>query len=204
MISARKMAASVMLAILVTGCRHKTQVGPVVAAQAPPLPPQPISQPPALPAVPPPETPKVGAPGSDQPPPAQPKPAKKTTHHKPKTATDEPAKDAAKETPTPAPATTPAPEQASAGEPASPIGQLSATGENSGSQSRRDINDKITKTEKGLADIKRSLSPEEQETATQIRTFLTKARQALSQDDLDGAQTLVTKATVLLDELTKI
>jgi ribosomal protein S20 len=37
----------------------------------------------------------------------------------------------------------------------------------------------------------------------EIRTFLTKAKQALSQDDLDGAQTLATKAKVLLDELTK-
>lgn len=200
MISARKMAASVMLAMLVTGCRHKTQVAPPVAAQAPPSPPKPLAQGPALPPVPPPETPKVGAPGSDQPPPPQPKPAKHTTHRKPKPATEEPAKEAAKETPAPATTTT---QQASAGEAASPIGQLSATGENSGSQSRRDIMDKITKTEKGLADLKRTLSPEEQETANQIRTFLTKARQALSQDDLDGAQTLVTKATVLLDELTK-
>jgi hypothetical protein len=200
MISARKMAASVMLAMLVTGCRHKTQVAPPIAAQAPPSP-QPVAQGPALPAVPQPETPKVGAPGSDQPPPPQPKPAKHTTHHKPKPATEEPAKEAAKETtPAPAAGTT---QQASAGEAASPIGQLSTTGENSGNQSRHDILDKITKTEKGLSDIKRTLTPEEQETANQIRTFLSKARQALTQDDLDGAQTLVTKATVLLDELTK-
>jgi len=39
-------------------------------------------------------------------------------------------------------------------------------------------------------------------TATQIRTFLSKAKQALDQDDLDGANTLVTKAKVLLAELT--
>jgi outer membrane biosynthesis protein TonB len=178
MISARKMAAFMMLAVLVTGCKHKTQAAPPVAAQAPPLPPKPIAQAPALPPVPPPETPKVGAPGSDQPPPAAPKPAKHTTHHKPKPTTpEEPAKEAPKET-TPAPATGTTQQAAAAVTPeaSSPIGQLSTAGENSSNQSRRDILDKITKTEKGLNDIKRSLTPEEQETVNQIRTFLSKAR----------------------------
>ena len=35
----------------------------------------------------------------------------------------------------------------------------------------------------------------------QVRTFLTRARQAVTENDLDGAQTLTTKARVLLDEL---
>ena len=61
----------------------------------------------------------------------------------------------------------------------------------------------ITNTENGLNGIKRALSSQEQETVSQIRTFLQKARQALSNDDLDGAKTLATKAKVLLDELTK-
>jgi len=51
--------------------------------------------------------------------------------------------------------------------------------------------------------IKRTLNAQEQETATQIRTFLRNAKQALSNDDLDGAHTLATKAKVLLDELNK-
>lgn len=85
----------------------------------------------------------------------------------------------------------------------SPIGQLSTTGDNTGTPARSEILKQIDETEKGLSSIKRSLKPEEQTTATEIRTFLTKAKQALSQDDLTGANTLVTKAKVLLDELTK-
>jgi hypothetical protein len=204
MISARKTAVFMLLAVLVTGCQHKTQAAPPAAAVAPALPPKPIAQVDALPPVPAPETPKVGAPGSDQPPPAPPKPAKRTTRHKPKPTTtpEEPGKEEKKET-SPAPGTT---QQAAASgtTEASPIGQLTTTGgETSGTQSKHDLEDKIAKTEKSLSDIKRTFTPEEQETVTQIRTFLAKARQALNQDDLDGAQTLVTKATVLLEELTK-
>ena len=36
---------------------------------------------------------------------------------------------------------------------------------------------------------------------TQVQAFLVKARQAVAENDLDGAQTLNTKARVLLDEL---
>ena len=61
----------------------------------------------------------------------------------------------------------------------------------------------IDGTEKGLSELKRTLTTAEQETAVQIRTFLLKARQALAQGDLEGAHTLATKAKVLLDELTK-
>jgi hypothetical protein len=85
----------------------------------------------------------------------------------------------------------------------SPIGQLSSTGGGGSLPSRHDIQDQITATENGLNGIKRTLTADEQVTATQIRTFLTKSRQALEQDDLDGANTLVTKAKVLLGELTK-
>ena len=70
-------------------------------------------------------------------------------------------------------------------------------------QARHEIQDLITATENGLNGIKRTLSSDEQLTATQIRTFLTKAKQALDQDDLDGANTLANKAKVLLGELTK-
>jgi ribosomal protein S20 len=96
-------------------------------------------------------------------------------------------------------------QEASAGEPPemSPIGQLSTTGDNTGTPARNEILKQIDDTEKGLSAIKRPLKQEEQTTATEIRTFLTKAKQALSQDDLTGANTLVTKAKVLLDELTK-
>jgi len=86
----------------------------------------------------------------------------------------------------------------------SPIGQLSSAGEHTGVPSRNVIQDLIKATDSGLKGIERSLSSDEQKlTATQIRTFLTKAQQALDQGDLDGANTLATKAKVLLGELTK-
>ena len=97
-------------------------------------------------------------------------------------------------------------QQAAAGEPPemSPIGQLSSTSEHSGVPNRQEILEQITTTQNGLERASSgSLSSDEQLTVTQIRTFLTKAKQALDQDDLDGANTLVTKAKVLLTELTK-
>jgi ribosomal protein S20 len=45
------------------------------------------------------------------------------------------------------------------------------------------------------------LNPREQRTASQIRTFLSKATNALQAGDLDGANTLTVKARVLLSEL---
>jgi len=192
--SASKIAVVVLLC-LIAGCKHKTQAAPPPAAQAPILPPSTITKDTPPPQLPPPETSKVGLPEvAQQPPP--PKPRQKTTHHKPKPAEQtQTAKD------TSAAANT---QVASAGQPPemSPIGQLSATGGGGSLPSHRDIMEQITATENGLNGIKRTLTAEEQVTATQIRTFLSKAKQALDQDDLDGANTLVTKAKVLLAELT--
>jgi len=190
--STGKKAVLLLAATLVTGCRHKTKVTPPPAAQAPVLP---VSQsekntpPPKLPA---PELPTV----SPQPPPtvtAKPK-KHKTTHHKPKHTETVPAEPAS-----------PPKEQASTGTPSdmTPIGQITAAGESTNTPQRNSILDEINTIEKSLNDIKRPLSKDEQTTAAQIRTFLMKATQALSQEDLDGAKTLVTKAKVLLAELTK-
>lgn len=200
MIPARKMAAFMLLAVLATGCKHKAPlVVPVQAAQTPALPAKPVEVA-ALPPVPQPDTPKVGPPGSDQPPkPPQPQP-KHTTRHR--TKPTPPTTPAAGDQPVKEPGTT---QQAIAGEApaASPIGQLSTAGDSSSGFSKHDIQDTIDATEKGLNDLKRTLSPAEQETTVQIRTFLTKAREALAQDDLEGAHTLAVKAKVLLDELTR-
>ncbi|MFZ0661480.1 MAG: hypothetical protein WAM66_02210 [Acidobacteriaceae bacterium] len=104
-----------------------------------------------------------------------------------------------------APKAQPTPEQIANGVPTdtSPIGQLSAAGESTNLARRREIVDEINSTEKGLNEIKHPLSKQEQTTATQIRTFIEKAKQALTQADLDGAHTLVTKARVLLNEIVK-
>jgi outer membrane biosynthesis protein TonB len=197
--SARTIAVLIALC-MVAGCKHKTQTAPPPQAQAPILPPGNISQGMPPPEMPPPEAPKVNPPETDQAQQPPPKPHR-TTRRKPKPADSTPAEG---QTPAQTQATKET-QQASAGEApaASPIGQLSTPSDSGNTLTRRTVDEDITATENGLNGIKRQLSAEEQVTAMQIRTFLTKAKQARDQDDLDGANTLVTKARVLLTELTK-
>ena len=192
--TASKSAVLVLLCVI-AGCSHKTKATPPPQAQAPIYTPSTVAKDAPLPQLPPSKPPDVkeAKPEIAQQQPQQ-KP-RKTGRHKQKSAEPE---QAVKDTAAPA-------QQASTGEPPemSPIGQLSSGGEHSGVPTRHEIQDQIKATEDGLNAIKRSLSSDEQATAMQIRTFLTKAKQALDQDDLDGANTLVTKAKVLLGELTK-
>jgi hypothetical protein len=85
----------------------------------------------------------------------------------------------------------------------SPIGQLSTPSDTANAADRRGISDQIDSTENGLNAIKRSFTTDEQKTVTLIRTYITRARDALKADDLDGARTLSNKAKQLLGELTK-
>jgi outer membrane biosynthesis protein TonB len=197
--SASKIAVLVLLC-LIAGCKHKTQAAPPPAAQAPILPPSESAKTMPPPSLPPEKPLEVKPPGSDQAQQQPPPKPHKTAHRKPKPADTTQTSQTAGQ----APATA---QTASAGEApaASPIGQLSSSSASDGGSipSRREIQDKIAATESGLNGIKRSLSSEEQLTVTEIRTFITKARKALVDDDLDGANTLATKAKVLLEELTK-
>jgi hypothetical protein len=83
------------------------------------------------------------------------------------------------------------------------IGQLSAASDNSNTADRHALSSQIDSTENGLNAIKRPLSSDEQKTAALIRTYITRARDALKADDLDGASNLSLKAHQLLQELTK-
>jgi hypothetical protein len=161
---------------------------------------------PALPSIPPPVLrPVVLATAEPDKQPDQPVHAKRS-RHKQKT-TEETATEQSPAPATTTSAATPAqPEQAVNAQPSdmSPIGQLSTTNDNvTVTLDRPTIVQLITSTENGLNAIKRNLSEDEQKTAVQIRTFLTKANDALKVDDLAGANTLATKAKLLLDELTK-
>ncbi len=211
----------------------KAQTAPPAQAQAPSLDagkagalyPPPLTQSSAQPAQPAPApAPEVAQAEPAPPPPPPPSDTSKTTSkHKSKPSAAKSASPsgsgtaAGTDTAAPQPgstassgqADTAATDVATTGEPpaASPIGQLS-TGDTAGqTHPRKDTSDLITNTENGLNNIlnniKRTLTPQEQETATQIRTFLNKAKQALGNEDLDGAFTLATKAKVLLDELNK-
>jgi hypothetical protein len=210
-----------MLAISCMGCSHKTSPPPQ-QAQAPPLQtgkgtlsppqttqPQEKSETPLASPLPPPSAQSV---------PLPPPPPPKKVRHKVKPTPAKPA-DAA-QTPagtsgagsaqtgssgSQASAQSSAPQQPAAEHAAasSPIGQLTTGDSALGERTKHETADLIGGTQQGLNGIKRSLSVDEKVTATQIRTFLKQAQQALDNGDTDGAHTLATKAKLLLDELTK-
>jgi hypothetical protein len=201
-------AAVALLLLPLAGCSRKDKIviPPESVAPAPPM--SAMVQPPALPSIPPPVLrPVVLATAEPDKQPEQPVHAKRS-RHKQKTASEETGNEQS-QAPATAAATPPAqPEQAVNAQPSevSPIGQLSTTNDSSTTTpDRPTIVQLITSTENGLnaITIKHSLSDEEQKTAVQIRTFLTKANDALKVDDLAGANILATKAKLLLDELTK-
>jgi hypothetical protein len=201
----------VSLAILCTGCSHKTS-GTPQQAQAPPLqtgkgtlePPKTTQQ-----------AEKSDTPlASPLPPPAQtvplppPTPKKVRKPKKPKPAdtpqvagagTQNGQASAGSAT---AQATPPAQLQTAAAS-NSAIGQLTTGDSASGERTKHETADLIGATQQGLSSIKRSLSNDEKATAGQIHNYLKQAQQALENGDADGAHLLATKAKVLLDELTK-
>ena len=82
----------------------------------------------------------------------------------------------------------------------SAIGQLSS---GNPADYRRETEDLIAATDRGLLGITRPLNDTEQKTADHIREFLKEAKTALTSGDVDGAHTLAAKAKVLLAELTQ-
>ncbi len=202
------------LPFLLSGCFHRRS--------APPLPPQaqapaPPSQPPQTTTAPTPQPQTIQPPITTttvEEPPEPPKPAPKprhTTVRKPKppatkSPTDSTQAPATANTTTPPATKPPAVQQAAAveGTPTgSPIGQLTSGDSGNSAQRHKDAQQIIDTTNQGLTNLKRSLSDQEQETATQIRSFLKQAKEALNAEDVDGAINLANKAKVLLAELTK-
>jgi hypothetical protein len=201
-----RIAAPALLLVALAGCNRKPQsAAPPLAAQAPP---RPIGQMaemiPPMPPLPPyiddrPIMLNTSVP-PDAPATAVATPPKRTRRHvKPADSTQQ---EAAKNTPatTPPPSTEVATSQPSEN---SPIGQLSTANSDATTADRQTMTDQINATENGLNHIHRSLSSEEQKTVALARTFVTKAREALKTDDLDGAKNYSTKAKLLLEELTK-
>ena len=80
------------------------------------------------------------------------------------------------------------------------LGELS-TGTTIGSSDRTRMLSDIQVQEARLSKLKEPTTSDAQAVWMQIKNFLAKARQAVEDNDLDGAQTLNTKARVLLDEL---
>jgi len=183
---------AVLLPLLLSGCTHKTNQAQI---QQPALAPPIIDNP----------TPNPTAKPTDLPPPVltAPKPAQPattaTTTPPPPTPKPKHRKPAPKSVEQPVAATT---QQASNGESTgvSAIGQLSS---GDPADVKTETQDSIDATEKGLKEIGRKLSEQEQKTADQIEEFLKEARKALTTGDVDGAHTLAAKAKVLLGELTQ-
>jgi hypothetical protein len=198
--------ATLLLPLLLCGCAHKQKTAQSQPVLAPPIedtpPPKPNKAPTNLPA------PVITVPTPPQPaasnfPPPAPAPKPKP-HHKPKPAQEDPGTPGTPPTPatqgtqgtqsTQVAANTPPPPAVSA------IGDLS-TGEPE--DLRKQTDNAISETERGLNGITRQLSDQEKKTSSQIREFLKQARAALTTGDIDGAHTLAQKAKVLLGELTQ-
>lgn len=85
------------------------------------------------------------------------------------------------------------------------IPEVSAVGELSSGDPlayRRQTEELIAATERGLKSINHPLDDSQQKTAAHIEQFLKQAKAALASGDVDGAHTLAAKAKVLLAELT--
>jgi outer membrane biosynthesis protein TonB len=227
--SASKHAVTALLVFSIAGCAPKnTKTAPPAQAQAPATtpatpagkagamypPPLTESQTQTQPTTPPP-APVVAQTQPEPTPPPTPPPSPKKTSHKAKPSAAKPAgtengstQTGVSETPASSgsgAATADTTDVAANSEPAaaSPIGELAPADTPQQAQKGKDTGDLIAKTEDGLNSIKRTLTTQEQETANQIRAFLTKARTALANQDFDAAFILATKAKVLLDELNK-
>lgn len=176
-----------LLPLFLSAC-HKTQ-----QAQVQPLAPPVEDNPPAAPStapvnLPPPVVTIPPEPTKTAPtPPAKPETKKKKSKAKPTPAAN-PANGTTQEAANPAP-----------NPGVSAIGQLSS---GDPADYRRETEDLIAATEKGLGGITRTLNDTEQKTADQIRENLKEAKTALTTGDVDGAHTLAEKAKVLLQELT--
>jgi outer membrane biosynthesis protein TonB len=185
--------ACLSLPLVLAGCTHRN-----TAQNQPPLAPPvddaPVSTPNNAPKdLPPPVVtvpqPKPATTTAQTQPQEQPKPT--TKHKKPKPETEAQTK--------PSTDQTQPSQQAASGTPeVSAIGQLS-TGEPA--DLRTDTVNSLDSTERGLKNIHRQLSDQEEKTAAQIREYIKQARAALASNDLDGASTLATKAKLLLAEL---
>ncbi|MGB6191163.1 MAG: hypothetical protein WBF42_01735 [Terracidiphilus sp.] len=195
----RKSVAVLFLSLLVSGCFHKTEqvqnqpLAPPVVDAPPPAPapaPAPQDLPPPVVTLPQTQTAQQTVP----PPKPEEKPKRTSRRSKPDSKPDSKSDSRPESKPDSKPV-----EQASSGTPAvSAIGQLSP---GDPSDLRNQTEDSIASTERGLKDLNRTLSDQEQKTVAQVREFLKQARAALTTGDVDGAHTLALKAKVLFGEL---
>ncbi len=83
----------------------------------------------------------------------------------------------------------------------SPLGMLSAGDSSANPALRQQTVKLIASTESRLKTISRRVAANRHDTLTQVQDFLAQAKKALDINDLQGAQTLATKAKILVDEM---
>jgi hypothetical protein len=194
----RLFVVSFLLTFSIAGCHHKVERAlPPPHAQAPivstlPAMPPLILEPVILAQSQP--TPPAAPPPVAAPPPT--KHAAKVRHHH--TATKAESEGESTETKPPAASVTP---------PAAPatalIGQLSANDSTATPSDAAQTKRLIDSTESQLKKLSTQQQTEHKDAVAQVDSFLTQARQALSMNDVVGAQTLANKAKILVDELSK-
>ncbi len=178
-----------LMCLALSGCRHRHAALPVVLAQTAPE--IPLDQ--TAPQTPPPMV-------APQKPPAPPPVVAKTPPRKARPTRNPAPPDAAKTAP-PAPA----PIQVASAGPVpetSAIGALSAGGD-AAPQTQQQAADVIQTVQKRLEGLSQKTREEQRAAIEKIRRFLTQAQDALKSGDAEGAKTLATKASLLLDDLPK-
>lgn len=194
--------AAVVLALGLTGCATVGRVGlpapsppPVRAAEvaAPPPPPAKVAPPPA---------PLSPQPDLPPPPPAPPAP---TLVKPPPTAMTPPVASSPVTPSSPAPPSPPA----AAAPPVPPAPQPRILGQQVSSEDEKriqgDAQRRIDRTERLVKQIaQRRLVGDQQQNLLTVQSFLVKAREALSEKDVQRALTLADKAYLLAEELVKV
>lgn len=182
-----------LLTFSIAGCHRKVeQVLPPPQAQAPIVTP--------LPALPPLDLAPVvlaqSAPEPTAPPPVEAPQHKKRAAkiHYRHTPTKSKAEGASTGMPTPLASATPA---------STIIGQLSAEDATATPSEVAQTQHLINATDKKLKKLSTKQQREHKDAVAQVSSFLSQARQALSMNDVVGAQTLANKARILVDELSK-
>ncbi|HWC16219.1 MAG TPA: hypothetical protein VG498_04365 [Terriglobales bacterium] len=200
--------------LLVAGCKKKTPKVPSPQTQAPtvvtPTPeqqvpqqqPTPTTQPQPEQQTPPTPTTPEQAPTPEKPSPS--KPARTNRRH-PAASTNTAKKPPA---PSPAPATpAPANPPANAAKTTSPdseVGQISPDiSRTAAAQAQQSTAQLLDATEQNLRNLTRTLSNDEQNAVSQIRSYIVQARNALKNQELELAHNLAVKAHQLSDGLLK-
>lgn len=191
----RLLFVSLLLTFSIAGCHRKPErVLPPPHAQAPiistmpPLPPLPLQ---AVQL----EQPKPAPPVAPTPAPVSP-PKKRTVKVRHRRSKSESESEATESQPATGGAVSSAPAAAL-------IGQLSADDATASPTEAVQTKRLIDSTETRLKKLSTKQQTDHKDAVAQVNSFLAQARQALSMNDVIGAQTLANKAKILVDELSK-